>query len=92
MIVYTLERPTFPESPEEIFERCVRNYTRSPDKVAKLLPCKELVKRDADRYEAVIRVGEIFPKPELPENVSIKNMCDVYDVKFSKSGNKLRKE
>lgn len=90
--MYTLERPTLPDPPEEIFERCVRNYKLSPFKVIKLLPCKELVKRDAGRYEAMIRAGERFPKPELPENVKFKEMYAVYDDKFSKSGTKIREQ
>ena len=89
--MYLLDRPELSDSPEQIYEKCVKKYRDSPDKVAKLLSCKALVKQDADRYEALIRAGHSFPKPELPGGMKAAEMYCVYDEKFAKSRTAGRK-
>lgn len=83
--MYTLDKPNLTDSVEKIFDTCVSGYTRSPNKVAKVLPCKELVIRDSDRYEELIRAGNAFPKPDLPDNMKTAELYCVYDEKFART-------
>lgn len=90
--MYTLDRPEFEDSPETIYEKCVKRYRRGSDKYVRLLPCKDLVKRDTDRYEELIQAGNAFPQPVLPGGMQPADMHCVYEEKFAKSGTDGRKE
>lgn len=71
---------------EDIYETCVQNYTDKA-KVQRLLACKPLVEFDSESYsELMPNQIDKWVQSDLPSNVSAKEMKEVYDEKFAKTG------
>lgn len=81
-----LPKPQIQETPEEIFEICVRSF-RNVDEQKLLLQCKSLVRVDSQEYDFLIPAQiEKFEQSLLPENVAEDKLVRIYDQKFSRKG------
>ena len=86
-----LPKPLPKINPEDIFEKCVSGY-KDKQKVATLLQCKDIVRRDSKLYDKVVPAElENFRQSSLPSGVDSKEMSEIYTAKFADENGPGRK-